>query len=326
MILTAVSGQSPLAPLAPADLTFLGNLPEASEPKFWEYAPGTFLAWNDYGDPSGIPVFYYHGWPSSRLQARLAHHLAAARGIRLISMDRPGIGRSSFAPSRTLDDWPALMNAFADHLGVEKFGQLGVSGGGPYVLSCAAAIPARLTGSAVLAGMVPLPLSGLGASGLHPLYRLLIPFRKAPAILFDTAFGLAANVGSRNPERLPVSILMKSLAPSDREVMRARPDIWPLLVRSFREGLLGGSRGVMADAEIYLSASSILPPAISHPIRYWHGGDDKNIPSSLVTALCSRMPPARLEIVPDLGHFSLAIRRSAAALDHILSASESRAP
>ena len=109
------------------DLHFLKNLPPAKEPSYWEHSPGKVLAWNEYGAPEGKPVFYYHGWPSSRLQARIAHHLAKERGIRLISMDRPGIGKSTLVRDRKLEDWPALMARFADHLGLEKFGQIGVS-------------------------------------------------------------------------------------------------------------------------------------------------------------------------------------------------------
>ena len=70
-------------------LEFLRNLPPAEEPRFWEISPGRRLAWNEYGAPDGFPVMYYHGWPSSRLQARLAHHLALERGLRIVAMDRP---------------------------------------------------------------------------------------------------------------------------------------------------------------------------------------------------------------------------------------------
>ena len=53
-------------------------------------------------------------------------------------MDRPGMGKSTLVRDRKLEEWPGLVARFADHLGIAKFGQLGVSGGGPYVLACAA--------------------------------------------------------------------------------------------------------------------------------------------------------------------------------------------
>ncbi|WP_411826789.1 alpha/beta fold hydrolase [Luteolibacter sp. AS25] len=295
----------------------MNNQTAKTPPNFWEHSPGQRLAWCEYGDPNGAPVFYYHGWPSSRLQANLAHDLAKERNLRLIAMDRPGMGQSTLIENRKLEDWPALIASFADHLGIEKFGQIGVSGGGPYVLACAAAIPERLTASAVLAGMVPLPLLGLGPEGLHPLYRLLIPLRKAPSSIFTQGFRLASLMTKSQPTALPVSLMVKSLAKEDRELLLGDPNLWTLSTTSFTEGVTGpsGGKGIMTDAEIYLMKSSIEVEKIDHPIHYWHGGDDKNIPTSLVESLTGKMPNSTLTIDPELGHFSLALRRAPDALD-----------
>ena len=305
--------------LPPKDLHFLHDLPPVRDPIFWEHAPGKLLAWNEYGDPSGKPVFYYHGWPSSRLQARLAHHLAKDRGLRLISMDRPGMGKSTLVPERKLEDWPELMARFADHLGIGKFAQLGVSGGGPYVMACAAMIPDRLAGSAVLAGMVPLPMTELGTEGLHPLYRALIPLRKGPAAFFTAGFRIASLAAKGRPDAMPMSLLLRSLPDEDRRIILSDPQIWPVLVKSFTEGVCGpsGGRGVMTDSEIYLRKPPFDPSEITQPIRYWHGGDDRNIPASLVESLARTMPGATLELADGLGHFSLAVLRAGEALDHL---------
>ncbi len=299
------------------NLDFLNDPPPVGSPNFWEHASGFQLAWNEYGDPSGKSVFYYHGWPSSRLQARLAHHLCAERGIRLISMDRPGIGRSTLIRGRHLDNWPTLMARFADHLALEKFGQLGVSGGGPYVLACAAEIPHRLTASAVLAGMVPLPLTEMGTGGLHPLYRTMIPFRKAPPAIFTGLFGIAAHVCKNPPTSFPVSFLVRSLAEEDRILLLHSREVWEAATKSFSEGVLSGGRGVMSDAEIYFQKPSFAPQEITHPIHYWHGGDDRNIPADLVIDFIRKMPFAELQVEKSLGHFSLAIHRASAALDYL---------
>lgn len=299
------------------DLTFLANPPPILEPDFWEHSPGKFLAWNEYGDPQGTPLFYYHGWPSSRLQARLAHHLAKDRNLRLITMDRPGMGKSTLIPDRHLNDWPTLMERFADHLGITKFSQLGVSGGGPYVLACAAKIPNRLTASAVLAGMVPIPLTTLGTSGLHPLYRAMIPFRKAPATIFTGLFGIASAATRTNPNKLPISLMIRSLAEQDRILLHHSDDVWRVATTSFSEGVSSGGKGVMTDAEIYFQTPDFSPSGITHPIRYWHGGDDKNIPQNLAEDLTKSMPHADLEIAQELGHFSLAIHRAPQALDYL---------
>jgi pimeloyl-ACP methyl ester carboxylesterase/ribosomal protein S18 acetylase RimI-like enzyme len=299
-------------------LGFLENLPPAGEPRFWEISQGRRLAWNEYGDPQGQPVMYYHGWPSSRLQARLAHHLARERGLRLIAMDRPGMGRSTLERGRSLDSWPELMERFADHLGIGKFGQLGVSGGGPYVFACAAKIPERLSGSAVLGGMVPVDGLECGVGGLHLAYRTLIPFRKLPAGIFTPVFRAAA-LGSRlKPGSPPLSWALRTVGEEDRRLMLDFPDVWSVMTQSFEEGVsTHGGPGVMTDAEIYFQPLSVDLAEVRHPIRYWHGGDDRNIPLEMVREFTGKMPGAELMVDEPLGHFSLVMRRAPAALDYL---------
>ncbi|MES2660776.1 MAG: alpha/beta hydrolase [Verrucomicrobiota bacterium] len=299
-------------------LDFLRDLPPANEPRIWEISPGRRLAWNEYGDPLGKAVMYYHGWPSSRLQARLAHYLAKERGLRLIAMDRPGMGQSTHEAGRRLEAWPELMERFADSLEIGKFGQLGVSGGGPYVLACAARIPERLTGSAVLGGAVPLTEISSGLRGLHPAYRALIPFRRFPATLFSPVFRMGAMASRCNPAWLPLSWMTRSVGEGDARILIDHPDVWAVVTGSFQEGVRsGGGHGVMTDATIYFQPLNFDLTAILHPIRYWHGGDDRNIPVAMVRELTGKIPGALLEVEETMGHFSLVLRKAPAALDYL---------
>ncbi|GAA5121787.1 alpha/beta hydrolase [Luteolibacter yonseiensis] len=304
-------------------IDFAKNLPSAGEPRFWEISPGRHLAWNEYGDPQGKPVMYYHGWPSSRLQARLAHHLALERGLRLIAMDRPGMGRSSFEGGRLLDSWPGLMERFADGLGIGKFAQLGVSGGGPYVAVCAAKIPERLTASAVLGGMVPVDGLASGVRGLHPAYRALIPLRKLPAGLFTPVFRTAAAMGCGwKPAAPPMSWALRTVGTADKQLVLGSPEVWTVMARSFKEGVrIHGGHGAMADAAVYFQSLTFNPATVRHPIRYWHGGDDRNIPPEMLREFTGKIAGAELVVDGSLGHFSLVVERAPAALDHLAAAS-----
>ncbi len=296
---------------------YLKELPDPEKPRFWSGPDEKLLAWNEYGDPQGRPVFYYHGWPSSRWQARLAHHLGYERGLRVIAMDRPGIGRSDMGPERRLEAWPGLMESFADSLEIGKFAQLGVSGGGPYVMACAAEIPHRLVGSAVLCGAVPLSDAKGGMRGLHPIYRLMALIRRMPAGLFSGLFCAASLVALRGASRFPLSALIRSLPQEDRTVLMDHPEAMPVLIQSFCEGVRQGGRGVMADADIYFQRWPFRFAEMISPIRYWHGGEDRNIPLVRVRELVARIPAAQLVEESHLGHFSLAIRRAPDALDYL---------
>ena len=59
---------------------------------------GRSVAVSEYGVPNGEPVFFFHGWPSSRTMAQLTDAAARDLNLRIISPDRPGIRGSSFQP------------------------------------------------------------------------------------------------------------------------------------------------------------------------------------------------------------------------------------
>src|SRR5512146_1307007 len=58
-------------------------------------ADGRQLAFASFGDAHGSPVFYLHGALSSRLEAEVLDAAARSAGVRLIGVDRPGIGAST---------------------------------------------------------------------------------------------------------------------------------------------------------------------------------------------------------------------------------------
>src|SRR5262245_6028460 len=94
---------------------------------------GRNLGFAQFGADSAPPVFYFHGWPGSRLEAGFFE----IPGVQMIGVDRPGYGLSDPHPKRKLADWPNDVAALADHLGFGKFAIVGMSGGGPYAAACA---------------------------------------------------------------------------------------------------------------------------------------------------------------------------------------------
>jgi pimeloyl-ACP methyl ester carboxylesterase len=126
----------------------------------------------DAGDPQGVPVVYFHGTPGSRLDVSFGDELATGMGVRVISLDRPGYGRSDPGPfglSRIASDAEAM----ADGAGVGRFAALGWSGGGPFALAASAVLGERVTRVGVVAGegpvqQVPGARDRLDANDLSP--------------------------------------------------------------------------------------------------------------------------------------------------------------
>ena len=90
---------------------------------------GRKLGFVEFGEMQGKPVFYFHGFPGSRLEAKLAERIALDTHVRFIGIDRPGYGLSGFKPGRTFVDWADDVIALADALKIERFSILAVSGG-----------------------------------------------------------------------------------------------------------------------------------------------------------------------------------------------------
>lgn len=84
------------------------------------------------GAPGGFPVLLHHGLLGSATLNPDAVAAAAARGIELIAVARPGYGRSQPMSMRSVADWSDLVAPLLSSLGVQCYGVWGVSAGAPY--------------------------------------------------------------------------------------------------------------------------------------------------------------------------------------------------
>src|SRR5215471_11890605 len=138
-----------------------------------QLANGAVVAFQEYGDRTGKPVIFCHGWPSSCTMAQLTDEAARALGVRIISPDRPGISGSSMQLDRKLSDWPRVAEQLVNDLGIDEFRILAISGGAPYAYATAVAMPGRVRAIAVVGGVLPFA-ELTDFKGLLPLYRWML--------------------------------------------------------------------------------------------------------------------------------------------------------
>ncbi len=263
---------------------------------------GRKLCWSHYGDPLGSPVLYFHGWPGSRLEARLMDPLAQSRGIRLISVDRPGMGGSDFHARRKIIDWPADVEQLVNSLKLSRFGVLGVSGGCPYALACAWALPQRLTTVAIMAGMGP-PDDRRVLTAMSYWNRLgMAGARYVPRIARGTFAGLASFVCCA--PNLFLKLFIASVPKHDRKLLR-RSEFRVTYEASLEAIFRQGKRGPAWDGELYCRSWGFALNQIRPTIQIWHGGSDANVPVAMARLLASRLQNCHLRILPGEGHFSL---------------------
>src|SRR5690349_5185991 len=117
---------------------------------------GRRLSFAEFGTPRGAAVIWMHGTPGGRRQIPVEARLYAERhDLRIIGVDRPGIGTSTPHLYANVLDWTGDLELLADNLGIDTMRVIGLSGGGPYALAAGAAFPDRVHGVGVLGGVAP---------------------------------------------------------------------------------------------------------------------------------------------------------------------------
>jgi pimeloyl-ACP methyl ester carboxylesterase len=277
--------------------------------RFATMPDGRELAYEEYGDPHGDPVLSFHGGLSSRLDAAPAHPAALALGLRIVSPDRPGMGRSTFQPNRRLLDWPDDVTALTNALDIDRFAVIGWSCGGPYAAACAAKMGDRVTAVGLLASAVPFELVGTTRGLSNDDRILLFLVRWAPWLASAL---LRISIGDATEKRL------------FREIRRTFPTVdWLALeergsvvdaVAFIKESMRQGTAGCLQDYRVFGDPWGFDLRDVTAPVHIWEGSEDHTGPPEYRELLLRYLPDARLSVVPGEGHLSLLQHQALAIL------------
>jgi pimeloyl-ACP methyl ester carboxylesterase len=263
---------------------------------------GRALAYAECGDTAGSPVFYFHGFPGSRLEASLASSAAVDSRVRLIAADRPGYGRSDFKPGRRIVDWADDVTDLADGLGIGRFAALGVSGGGPYLCACALKLSRRITRAGIFCGLGPLDRRG-ATRGMLLAHRFLLGLAGRFPSTAPLTVRLITGMVLRAPG-LAMAQFARRLPEADRKLI-GDPASRDLFIESYREALRQGARGAARDLRLYTRHWGFGQDEIEIPVHFWHGERDTIVPPSMARAQLSSLPDGRPRFFPGDAHFSV---------------------
>lgn len=261
-------------------------------------ADGRTVGFSDYGRPDGAPVIWCHGGPGNRLPAAGAHETAAALGLRIIGIDRPGYGLSSLRPGRTIADWVPDGLAVADHLGLQRFFTVGVSTGGAYALALAALAPGRVRGVVTGCAMTDMrhPPARASMSGPTTLGVWEAPSREAALKVAAGIFGEDGTKMMGGFKGLPAADLAMLTAPADPAHAAMSQ------AANFANGVQGYVDDRLADGPGWFSFDV---GAVECPVIIVHGESDTVVPVVAARHTASLVPQAELRLFPPLGHFSV---------------------
>jgi pimeloyl-ACP methyl ester carboxylesterase len=264
---------------------------------------GRTLGFAEYGNVNAPALFFFHGFPGSRLDPP-ALWLEEPQNVRVIAPDRPGGGLSTFQPGRRLIDWADDMRQLADSLDIARFRVAGFSGGGAYALATAYGLGDRVIAAASVAGVGPLDTPE-ALAGMNRSNRVLFGMAKRTPLLLR----LLAVPNARTHVRKPAATFAKAMESkstpaADRQVMRdAR--FRELSVAAMPEPFRQGVRGFVHEIRMYVDPWGFDPSAIQQPMLFWHGDQDVNVPLPMVRQLAGRIAQRSLTVCPGEAHLLL---------------------
>ena len=256
------------------------------------------------GDPDGTPILAIYGTPSCGLIYGPHAADAEAKGIRFITFDRAGYGRSDPRPDRSVADVVDDVMTIADQFGLAHFGVWGVSGGGPHALACAALLGDRVPAVGSLASVAPFEaegldwMAGMGEDNIVEFEAVLKgreaiePFEQQHREAFKTL----------KPDELRAQ-WASLLSPADAAVATA--DFAAYLIESVNRALEPGVDGWVDDDLAFAKPWGFDVGAIRTPVLLWQGDLDLFVPPGHGRWLAEHIPGVEAHLSETDGHLTL---------------------
>jgi pimeloyl-ACP methyl ester carboxylesterase len=259
------------------------------------------LSFAEYGTTRGSALIWMHGTPGARRQIPLeARAYAEKHGLRIVGIDRPGIGSSTPHVYENILDWTSDLEIVLDTLGIDTLRLIGLSGGGPYVLAAGAALPDRVHGIGILGGVAPTVGDDAVDGGLIQLAVRLAPLLGVARVPLGVALTVAIRLV--RPLAGPVLDLYAAVQPPGDRKLLARPEFKAM----FLDDLLNGSRfqtsAPLTDLILFTREWGFAASDVRVPVRWWHGDDDHIVPLAHGRHLVERLPDATLKVIEGESH------------------------
>jgi pimeloyl-ACP methyl ester carboxylesterase len=268
-----------------------------------ELADGRRMGWAEFGDPDGDPVLWFPGTPGARNQ--IPHDLdaeAAARRLRIVTIERPGTGDSTDHLYDSVVDFVPDAVAVADDRGIDQFAAVGLSGGGPFVLACAHELPGRMTTGVVLGGVAP-------TRGPDTVISYMLLLRATGGLLDrirrPVGKGFASVIRVLGPYGGPFIDLFFQFELGDRSEMHAKRDTKSQLVADLVDAAYRSDlQAPFEDLILFGRHWGFELGDITVPITFWGGTSDIIVPFTLAERQWKRVPGSNLRTMEGRGHFA----------------------
>jgi pimeloyl-ACP methyl ester carboxylesterase len=256
------------------------------------------LGYREYGDPAGSVVINCHGGLLCGLDVAPFDATARKMNLRILSPDRPGLGKSDALLGRATDDWAADVRALMDGLSVERAAMFGWSMGGQYALACAALLPELVSQTTVIAGCLPIDRDETFGE-LNAMDRRLTRLAQHHPTVAAATFRTLGEIARHAPETW-AHLTLRGAVPDEASVLKALPD--PGIATAAAAALSGGE-GMVEEYRAWARPWGFAPADVRGRVTIWHGDDDELVPPAWADQLADLLPDPRLRHIDGAGHF-----------------------
>lgn len=281
-----------LEKFASAAIPVVGREPDG-DVKVMVLQDGRRLAYQEFGDRRGYPLFHCHSHGSSRLEAMLFDWAARNTGFRIISIDRPGTGFSDFRQYVDARSFAMDVVQLADSLRCRKFGVMACGGGAAYALAVSHHVPDR---TQFMLGLSCIPTGSMGILSQSSGFAL-----RAVAELTRLHIALRHRLCAKNPLYY-LDRLRDTLCFSDRQLLQ-NPRVLGLMRQDIDESMRQGARGMAHDIAQSFAKWEFDLQNLAVPIHLWRGSADTLVSQSCAEKFAKSMPGAVLHRLANRGHF-----------------------
>ncbi len=282
--------------------------PGRPENSFIRLRDGRRLQSLEIGKSEGFPIFHFHGNGSSRLELLTVQAAAATFEVRLICLDRPGIGGSDQRPGYRLLDWPDDVVEVADQLGIDRFAVEGFSGGAPFALACAYKIPQRLLACGLISPATGPFLQQAGSFALRSEVWMLV---HAPWLV-QALFRLSTRLSGSDEASIEKRLLHagERLGAADRRLLD-NETVRKALARATAESLRQARDAATKDGLVYSRPWGFQVEAIPYQNLFlWQGEQDSVMPAAAARLLAHALPHCTATFYPNEGHLSTLVNHA----------------
>lgn len=262
---------------------------------------GRHIGYAEYGPIKGRPLIWLHGTPGARGQvAPQAREVAHELNVRIIALERPGIGLSTSHHYDAIVEFASDVEEFCDAKGIDRYSVAGLSGGGPYALACAHEMPDRVVAVAILGGVAPTVGADAAEGGVVKLTRTFSPFLRHSQVPMSFLMRRLIRVLTPYADNA-LELFANVMPPGDQRIFE---DL--ALRHMFKEDLIRGGRKQMRamfhDAYLFGRDWGFALKDIRVPIHLWYGDADNIVPVEHGLHMAKILPDSNLRVREEEGH------------------------